>query len=30
VQNLDGDGYFIRDGIIVVPKDGVIEPGTKV
>ena len=30
VQNLDGDGYFIRDGIIVVPKDGVIKPGTKV
>ena len=30
VQNLDGDGYFIRDGIIVVPKDGVITPGTRV
>ena len=29
VQNLDGDGYVIRDGIIVVPKDGVIEPGTR-
>ena len=27
VQHLDGDGYFIRDGIIVVPKDGVIAPG---
>ena len=30
VQNLDGDGYFIRDGIIVVPKDGVIKAGTRV
>ena len=28
VQNADGDGYYIRDGIIVVPKDGVIKPGT--
>ena len=27
VQNPDGDGYFIRDGIIVVPKDGVITAG---
>jgi glucose-1-phosphate adenylyltransferase len=26
----DGDGYYIRDGIIVVPKDGVIKPGTAV
>jgi glucose-1-phosphate adenylyltransferase len=24
----DGDGYYIRDGVIIVPKDGVIEPGT--
>lgn len=24
----DGDGYFIRDGIIVIPKNGVIQPGT--
>lgn len=28
VQHADGDGYYIRDGIIVVPKDGVIKPGT--
>lgn len=27
VQTADGDGYHIRDGIIVVPKDGVIPPG---
>jgi glucose-1-phosphate adenylyltransferase len=26
----DGDGYYIREGIIIVPKDGVIPPGTVV
>jgi glucose-1-phosphate adenylyltransferase len=30
VQDLDGDGYFIRNGIIVVPKDGAIKAGTRV
>jgi glucose-1-phosphate adenylyltransferase len=30
VDHADGDGYYIRDGIIVVPKDGVIQPGTAV
>jgi glucose-1-phosphate adenylyltransferase len=30
LQHADGDGYYIRDGIIIVPKDGVIEPGTRV
>jgi glucose-1-phosphate adenylyltransferase len=30
IQHADGDGYYIRDGIIVVPKDGVIKPGTRV
>ena len=30
VQEADGDGYFIRDGVIIVPKDGVINPGTRV
>ncbi len=30
IEHADGDGYFIRNGIIVVPKDGVIEPGTRV
>jgi glucose-1-phosphate adenylyltransferase len=30
VDHADGDGYFIRSGIIVVPKDGVIKPGTVV
>ena len=27
-QNYDGDGYFIRDGIVIVPKHGVIADGT--
>jgi glucose-1-phosphate adenylyltransferase len=26
-QNLDADNYFIRDGIIVVPKNAVIPAG---
>ncbi len=30
VSEADGDGYYIRDGVIVVPKDGVIKPGTSV
>jgi glucose-1-phosphate adenylyltransferase len=30
VQDLDGDGYYIRSGIIVVPKNGVVKPGTVV
>jgi glucose-1-phosphate adenylyltransferase len=28
IQQQDGDGYYIRNGIIVVPKDGVIKAGT--
>ena len=28
VEHADGDGYYIRGGIIVVPKGGVIAPGT--
>lgn len=28
VQEADGDGHYIRNGIIVIPKDGVIRPGT--
>jgi glucose-1-phosphate adenylyltransferase len=28
VQHADGVGYYIRDGVIIVPKGGVIEPGT--
>jgi glucose-1-phosphate adenylyltransferase len=30
VENADGDGYYIRSGIIVVPKGGVVRPGTVV
>jgi glucose-1-phosphate adenylyltransferase len=30
VDHADGDGYYIRDGVIVVPKDAVIKPGTRV
>jgi glucose-1-phosphate adenylyltransferase len=27
-RNFDGKGFYVRDGVIVVPKNGVIEPGT--
>jgi glucose-1-phosphate adenylyltransferase len=30
VEQADGDGYWIRGGIIVVPKNGVIRPGVVV
>jgi glucose-1-phosphate adenylyltransferase len=30
VKEADGDGFYIRDGIVIVPKDGVIKPGTRV
>ena len=30
VREADGPGYYIRDGVIIVPKDGVIKPGTQV
>jgi glucose-1-phosphate adenylyltransferase len=30
VQDADGKGYYIRNGIIIVPKDGRIAPGTTV
>jgi glucose-1-phosphate adenylyltransferase len=30
LQDFDGDGYYIRNGIVVVPKDGVIAAGTTV
>jgi glucose-1-phosphate adenylyltransferase len=29
-QHVDGAGYFIRNGVIVIPKDGVIPPGMTV
>jgi glucose-1-phosphate adenylyltransferase len=30
VVQADGDGYYIRDGVVIVPKDGVIKPGQSV
>ncbi len=30
IQEADGPGYYIRNGVIIVPKDGVIPPGTVV
>jgi glucose-1-phosphate adenylyltransferase len=30
VENADGEHYFIRNGIIVIPKDAVIKDGTVV
>ena len=28
LENADGDGYFIREGIVCIPKSGVIPDGT--
>ena len=28
IQNFDGPGYYIRDGIVMVPKNGVVQSGT--
>jgi len=30
IQNLDGPGYYIRDGIVIVPKNGVVAAGTAI
>ncbi|MGE5358552.1 MAG: glucose-1-phosphate adenylyltransferase [Bacteroidales bacterium] len=30
VQNADGDGYYIRNGIVIVPKGGIVKDGTVV
>ena len=30
MKDYDGDGYAIRDGIVVVYKDAVIPPGTRI
>jgi glucose-1-phosphate adenylyltransferase len=30
LDHADGDGYFIRNGIVIVPKDGVVPAGTVV
>ncbi|MGC3999413.1 MAG: glucose-1-phosphate adenylyltransferase [Anaeromyxobacter sp.] len=28
VQEADGDGWYIRDGIVIIPKNGVVKDGT--
>ena len=28
VENADGEGYFVRDGIVIIPKDQIIPDGT--
>ncbi len=28
IQEIDGEGYYIRDGIVIIPKGGVIPDGT--
>jgi len=30
IQNFDGPGYYIRDGIVIVPKNGVVPSGTSI
>jgi glucose-1-phosphate adenylyltransferase len=30
IDNFDGENYFIRDGIVIVPKGAIIKPGTKI
>jgi len=30
IENHDGPGYYIRDGIIIVPKNGVVLDGTSI
>lgn len=30
IKEQDGDGYYIREGIIIVPKNGTIPPGTRI
>jgi glucose-1-phosphate adenylyltransferase len=29
-QDLDNENWYVRDGIVVIPKDAVIRPGTKI
>ncbi len=30
IQDVDGDGYYVRSGIIIVPKGGIVKAGTVV
>jgi glucose-1-phosphate adenylyltransferase len=29
-RDYDGKGYYVRDGVIIIPKNGLIEPGTMI
>jgi glucose-1-phosphate adenylyltransferase len=29
VAQMDGDGFYVRDGIVIVPKNGVVKAGTR-
>ncbi|MDD5495604.1 MAG: glucose-1-phosphate adenylyltransferase [Candidatus Omnitrophica bacterium] len=30
LKNFDGQGYFIRDGIVIIPKNGLVKDGNKI
>ncbi len=30
IKDFDGDNYYIRDGIVIIPKNAVIEDGTRI
>ncbi len=30
LKNFDGENYFIRDGIVIIPKNAFIKPGTRI
>ncbi|HYV05690.1 MAG TPA: glucose-1-phosphate adenylyltransferase, partial [Blastocatellia bacterium] len=30
VQEFDGESYFIRDGVVIIPKNGVLPDGTTI
>jgi glucose-1-phosphate adenylyltransferase len=30
VQDVDSDSYFIRDGIVIIPKNGILPDGTTI
>jgi glucose-1-phosphate adenylyltransferase len=30
MKNFDGENYYIRDGIVIIPKNAIIKPGTRI
>jgi hypothetical protein len=30
LQEMEGEGYLIRDGVVIIPKNGVIPDGTRI